>query len=101
MASVALTAAQRTRDGVDVLRAHGQHRLYTSLSTRFLQICALLASIGLFFLIYWGLPNRKIPLRAVLPTAIVMGVLWRREVPLHLALPRLDFRSVYGPFACR
>jgi uncharacterized BrkB/YihY/UPF0761 family membrane protein len=59
-----------------------------------------LASIGLFFLIYWGLPNRKVPWRAVMPTAIVMGILWEAAKYVYiLALPYLDFRSVYGPFA--
>lgn len=45
------------------------------------------------------LPYRKIPARAVLPTAVVIGVLWELAKYLYvLALPRLDFRSVYGPF---
>jgi len=36
---------------------------------------------------------------AVLPTAIVMGVLWEIAKYLYiLALPHLDFRSIYGPF---
>jgi len=50
-------------------------------------------------LIYWGLPNRKVPVKAVLPTAMVMGVLWTLAKYLYiLALPHLDFASVYGPF---
>jgi uncharacterized BrkB/YihY/UPF0761 family membrane protein len=45
------------------------------------------------------LPNRKVPARAVLPTAIVIGLLWHVSKYLYLlALPRLDFHSVYGPF---
>jgi uncharacterized BrkB/YihY/UPF0761 family membrane protein len=59
----------------------------------------LAASIGLFFLIYWGLPNRKIPLHAVLPTAIVMGGIWTAAKYVYIfALPHLDFHSVYGAF---
>ena len=59
----------------------------------------MVASILLFFLIYWILPYRKIPARAVLPTAIVIGILWEVAKYLYvLALPRLDFRSIYGPF---
>ena len=35
----------------------------------------------------------------ILPTAIVIGLLWHVSKYLYLlALPRLDFRSVYGPF---
>jgi membrane protein len=98
MASIGLSAAQ-----VSVLefvfRGHTQNFFFTFIGDSFLRICAGLASIGLFFLIYWGLPNRKIPALAVLPTAIVMGVLWEIAKYLYiLTLPHLDLRSVYGPF---
>ena len=64
-----------------------------------LRVFALIASILLFFLIYWVLPNRKVPARAVLPTAIVIGVLWEVAKYLYVRmLPRLDFVSIYGPF---
>ena len=64
-----------------------------------LRVCAVLASCLLFFLIYWILPNRKIPASAVLPTAVVIGILWEIAKYLYvLALPKLDFAAVYGPF---
>jgi YihY family inner membrane protein len=99
MASIAASAAQRTVVAF-IFFGHTDNRLFDFVGDSFLKICAVLASIGLFFLIYWGLPNRKIPPRAVLPTAIVMGVLWEVAKYLYiLALPSLDFRAVYGPFA--
>ncbi len=53
----------------------------------------------IFFLIYWILPNRKVPARAVLPTAIVIGLLWEGAKILYVwTLPHLDFKAVYGPF---
>jgi uncharacterized BrkB/YihY/UPF0761 family membrane protein len=53
----------------------------------------------LFFFIYWVLPNRKVPALAVLPTAIVMGLLWELAKYAYIrALPWLDFQSIYGPF---
>ncbi len=65
----------------------------------FLKIVSALASTLLFFLIYWILPNRPIPALAVLPTAVVTGLLWEGAKHLYvLALPWLDFQSVYGPF---
>ena len=98
MTSVALTAAQRTVLGW-VFFGHTDNMIFNFVGHTFLQICALGASIGLFFLVYWGLPNRKIPMRAVMPTAIVMGVLWTAAKYIYiLALPHLDFRSVYGAF---
>jgi YihY family inner membrane protein len=65
-----------------------------------LQISAAVASTMLFFLIYWVLPNRKLPVRAVLPTAIVVGLLWELAKIMYIAaLPWLDLHSVYGPFS--
>jgi membrane protein len=65
-----------------------------------IKIFAVAASIGIFFLIYWVLPNGKIAPRAVLPAAVTMGLLWELAKYLYiLALPWLDFKEVYGPFA--
>ena len=98
MASVALTAAQRTLMAW-MFFGHTDNWFFGVIANGFLQICALAASIGLFFLIYWGLPNRKVPFRAVLPTAVVMGVLWMAAKYVYIfALPHLDFHSVYGAF---
>jgi YihY family inner membrane protein len=98
MASVALSAAQRAVMAF-LFWGHTDNIVYSFLAGAFLKICAVFASIGLFFLIYWALPNRKVPARAVLPTAIVMGLLWETAKYLYmLALPHLDFRAVYGPF---
>jgi YihY family inner membrane protein len=98
MASVALSTAQRTV--LDwVFFGHTNNLLFGFAAKVFLQVVALVASVGLFFLIYWGLPNRRVPARAVLPTAVVMGVLWTAAKYLYVfVLPHLDFRSVYGPF---
>jgi YihY family inner membrane protein len=65
-----------------------------------MKVFAIAASIAIFFLIYWLLPNGKVPARAVLPAAVIMGLL--SEVVKYgyiLALPRLNFQEVYGPFA--
>jgi membrane protein len=98
MASVALTAAQQKVMGWMFL-GHTDNWIFNTVANGFLQICALLASIGLFFLIYWGLPNRKVPFRAVFLTAVVMGVLWTAAKYVYIfALPHLDFKSVYGAF---
>jgi membrane protein len=65
-----------------------------------MKIFAIAASIGIFFLIYWLLPNGKVPPRAVLPAAIIMGLLSEAlKYAYILALPWLNFQEVYGPFA--
>lgn len=65
-----------------------------------MKVFALAASIAIFFLIYWLLPNGKVPARAVLPAAIIMGLLCEAlKYAYILALPWLNFQEVYGPFA--
>jgi YihY family inner membrane protein len=98
MASIAMTAGEKTVLGW-VFFGHTDNVVFNFLEGGALSFFALIASILLFFLIYWALPNRKVPARAVLPTAAVIGVLWEVAKYLYvLALPRLDFRTVYGPF---
>jgi membrane protein len=64
------------------------------------KVFAILASIAIFFLIYWLLPNGKVPARTVLPAAIIMGLLSEAlKYAYILALPWLNFQEVYGPFA--
>ena len=97
--SVAVTAAQKS-----VLQflflGHTDNLMFAFVNHWLLQISAAIASILLFFLIYWILPNRKLPVRAVLPTAIVIGLSWELAKMLYVAvLPWMDLHSVYGPFS--
>ena len=98
MIAVASSASQQTILSW-IFVGHTDNLVFQTISFFFLRICAALASILLFFLIYWILPYRKIPPRAVIPTAIVVGLLWQLAKVLYIkALPWLDFQSVYGPF---
>ncbi|MGD0797778.1 MAG: YihY/virulence factor BrkB family protein [Acidobacteriaceae bacterium] len=98
MSSVALTAGQESLLSV-IFFGHTNNIVYGFLSGSMLRILAAIAGILIFFLIYWILPNRKVPARAVLPTAIVIGLLWEAAKYLYvLVLPRLNFQAVYGPF---
>jgi YihY family inner membrane protein len=99
MVSVAIRATQQS-----VLQmlffGHTQNMAFIFVSHWLLQISAAGASIVLFFLIYWVLPNRKLPIRAVLPTAIVIGLAWEGAKMLYVAaLPWMDLQKVYGPFS--
>jgi YihY family inner membrane protein len=65
-----------------------------------MKVFAIASSIAIFFLIYWLLPNGKVPLRRVLPAAIFIGVCWEvAKYAYVLALPYLNFQEVYGPFS--
>jgi len=64
-----------------------------------LKVFGMIASVLIFFLIYWLLPNGKVPYRAVLPAAIITGVAWEIAKIIFVAcLPLLDFHEAYGPF---
>ena len=98
LASVALTAGQKTLLGW-IFFGHTNNIVFNFVTRGIMEIFAVTASILLFFLIYWILPHRKIPARAVLPTAVVVGLSWEAAKYIYvLVLPRLDFESVYGPF---
>ncbi len=65
-----------------------------------MKVFAISASMAIFFLIYWLLPNGKVSARSVLPTAAIMGLLAEALKHVYiLALPWLNFGEVYGPFA--
>jgi membrane protein len=98
MASVALTTVQRTVLGW-IFFGHIDNFAFKWATRGFLEICAVCSGIGVFFLIYWGLPNRKVPPKAVMPTAIVVGLIWEVAKYIYIwVLPKLDFQSAYGPF---
>lgn len=98
IASAASTAGQQQILSW-VFLGHTQNVAFQFMSVGFLRFSAGFASILLFFLIYWILPYRKVPARAVLPTAIVIGLLWELAKHLYVrALPWIDFQSIYGPF---
>src|SRR5205807_2018899 len=64
------------------------------------KVFATVTSMAIFFLIYWLLPNGKVPALAVLPAAILMGFFSELlKYTYILLLPRLNFQEVYGPFA--
>lgn len=82
-----------------LLRGHGTGVVHL-VGFLVMKVFAILASIAIFFLIYWLLPNGKVPARAVLPAAIIMGLLSEAlKYAYILALPWLNFQEVYGPFA--
>src|SRR5438477_5977404 len=69
--SVALTAGQQS------LLAGHFGRFTSQVITFFvMKTLAVVATITIFFLIYWLLPAGHVPARAVLPAAVFTGLLW-------------------------
>ncbi len=97
--SIAFTAAQN-RVLTWVFLGRTQNFIFGFLAHAVLQLSAAIFSVGIFFLIYWILPNRKLPAAAVLPTAVVTGLLWELAKRIYIfVLPWLDLESAYGPFS--
>ena len=65
-----------------------------------MKLVATTASVGIFFVIYWLVPNGKISARHVFPVALWFGILWElMKYGYIVLLPHLNFQAVYGPFA--
>ncbi len=95
--SVALTASNWHLLGFVV---HGQGVVQRAAGFLIMKAFAICASFAIFFLIYWLLPNGKVPARAVFPAAVICGMVWEiMKYVYMIALPWLNFQEVYGPFA--
>ena len=71
------------------------------LSLAILKLGAVPVTILSLFLVYWLLPNRRIPVRRIVPVAVVMGIALEILKYIFLfAWPWLDrkFYNEYGPF---
>jgi YihY family inner membrane protein len=60
-----------------------------------------IAAILFFFFIYWLLPNRKVPWRPVMRTAIIAGLIWlaAKYFFVEMLLPHLHLGDLYGGFS--
>ncbi|MFZ0959741.1 MAG: YihY/virulence factor BrkB family protein [Terriglobia bacterium] len=72
----------------------------TLVSRTALEIASVPLVAAMYFLIYYLLPNGKVPIRRVFPAAIATGILTEVGTVIYsLTLPMFRFREVYGPFA--
>jgi uncharacterized BrkB/YihY/UPF0761 family membrane protein len=72
---------------------------YAALSYVWLALSTGAASILFFFSVYFILPNCRVPWRPILRTSIVTGLVWLIARYAFVAvLPRMDLKSLYGPF---
>ncbi|HLJ76488.1 MAG TPA: YihY/virulence factor BrkB family protein [Acidobacteriaceae bacterium] len=97
--SAVVVATAQTKLLTLLFFGHTQNVVYAVIHHLFLQIAVAFLSMGMYFAIYWVLPNRRLPVRAVLPAAVVTGLLWDLGRLIYMVvLPHLDLHSVYGPF---
>jgi membrane protein len=97
MLSVALTAQNLKMLGLVI---DSQSFVFQGLGFVVMKASAIVATIAIYFLIYWVLPHGKVPARAVLPAAIITGLVSEAAKYIYiLLLPWLNFQEVYGPFS--
>lgn len=100
-ATLALLSVYLTAQNLRVLglAVGDQNVVFRGLGFVVMKAFAIITTIGIYFLIYWLLPNGKVPVRAVLPAAIITGLLTEGAKYVYvLLLPWLNFQEVYGPF---
>jgi membrane protein len=95
--SILLTAeAEKLVQG---LRRIPLHLLASVVSRLVLEAISVPTVIVIYFVIFYFLPNGKVPARYVLPGATLAGVLTELGKFVYLvSLPLFGFREVYGPF---
>ncbi|MGA3328193.1 MAG: YihY/virulence factor BrkB family protein [Terriglobia bacterium] len=73
--------------------------LRTLASHAVLEIASVPLAVSIYFMIYYFLPNGKVPVARVFPAAIATGIIAKvGEVIYSRTLPMFRFREVYGPF---
>jgi uncharacterized BrkB/YihY/UPF0761 family membrane protein len=74
--------------------------LLRAVSRGFLEAIPIPVAVSFFFVIYYFLPNEKVPAARVLPASLIAGLLVTAAKFVYiLTLPLFRFREVYGPFA--
>jgi YihY family inner membrane protein len=74
--------------------------LVMTISRFLLETSSVPPTVAICFVIYFVLPNGRVPVRRVLPAAIMSGVLTELGKLIYIhTLPLFRFRDVYGPFA--
>jgi YihY family inner membrane protein len=98
MAAIVLNALVRTLLTL-VFFHHTDNFVFQGLIFLVLAASTGVACILFFFCIYWLLPNRKVPWRPVMRTAVITGVIWLVAKYLFMAmLPHLHLNDLYGAF---
>ena len=71
-----------------------------AISRGVMEMISVPLAVSICFVIYFLLPNGRVPVNRVLPAAIIGGVLTELGKLIYIqTLPLFRFREVYGPFA--
>lgn len=76
------------------------HGVVTVFARIVIEVMTIPLMVAIYFIIYFYLPNGRVPARRVLPAAIMAGVATEIvKLFYFLTLPLFHFRQNYGPFA--
>jgi len=74
-------------------------RLVAAVSRVLMETLSVPLAVSICFVIYFFLPNGRVPVSQVLPAAMIGGVLTEvGKLVYMLTLPLFRFREIYGPF---
>ncbi len=99
LALIPIYLAVQTQEALEGVGVYGKwaFRLIYSVIVKALTIPP---TIIIFFLVYYLLPNKRVPFFRVLSTAIFVGIVWEiLKVLFTKALPLMDLTQIYGPFS--
>jgi membrane protein/epoxyqueuosine reductase len=72
----------------------------TAFSHGVMEMISVPVTVSICFVIYFFLPNGRVPVNQVLPAAMIGGVLTEVAKLIYIqTLPLFRFREVYGPYA--
>ena len=100
--TLALLSVAATAQSLNYLAAKwgSETLVFRGVDFLLLKVVAIICSVAIYCVIYWLLPNGRVPIRAVLPAAIIMALLTEAAKYVYvLSLRWLNFPEVYGPFA--
>ena len=96
-----IMAVTPIQSAIDFLMGWIPSRSFVSLvSNIVVDVASVPFVASIYFMIYYLLPNGKVPVTRVLPAAIATGILTEMGGVIYsLTKPMVHFREVYGPFA--
>jgi len=96
-----ILAVTPIQSAIDFLMGWIPSRSFVTWVSNFVLNIASVPFVALiYFVIYYFLPNGKVPIARVLPAAVATGILTEvGGVIYSLTKPMVHFREVYGPFA--
>jgi membrane protein len=96
-----LVLASTTLTAMNLQYIGTENRFEAVMTLTFFRLVAILISVLVLFLIYWLLPNTKVPPRQVLPIAFIVGIALELLKYVNLLTwpwLRAKLQQEYGPF---